>query len=287
VDVSLMMAGEQEHPIACDFIDIKVSGNYLPRVPLLILPHFLPDLPIYLVWDENPTQENPISQEMEKYASRIIFDSESAQNLQQFAKSLLKHKESYPSLDIADLNWARSEGWRELFADTFHSPERLEVLEKTQKIEIIYNKVETPAFCHTRIQPIYLQGWLSSQLNWKFIKGILEKEKLHFTYESPSGTVDVYLTPMTLSQKASSGMIFDVELISRDQDSFSFKRNRELLHQIDIQIATKDQCELPSQFLFTKGVSGRSLIREIYHRGTSSSFLKLLERLSTLDSSLC
>src|SRR5262249_6423514 len=69
--------GEQELKIFCEIIQIEVSGKLIERVPFLILPHILPDLPVYLLWTQDPSLENAVLPHLEPLANRIIFDSES------------------------------------------------------------------------------------------------------------------------------------------------------------------------------------------------------------------
>ena len=44
--------------ISCDRININCTPKYLNRVPYIVLPHFVPDLPSYLLWGQDPSQEN-------------------------------------------------------------------------------------------------------------------------------------------------------------------------------------------------------------------------------------
>lgn len=135
----------------------------------MILPHILPDLPIYLVHADDPTNENPVAEKLEHLAHRIIFDSEAACDLPAYAKAVLSHNERCHA-DVADLNWARTEGWRQLFASVFKGRECLEDIRHAKRIQIRYNSLETDYLCHTNVQSIYLQGWLAVQLGWTLKK---------------------------------------------------------------------------------------------------------------------
>ena len=117
----------------------------------------------YVLWANDPTQKDPIAKHMHKLATRIIFDSESCSDLNHFAKTAL----SIPDKPVADLNWARIEGWRVLLSNLYRTPDRLNVLRKAQKIHITFNSHITPFFTHTRIQALYLQAWLASCLGWE------------------------------------------------------------------------------------------------------------------------
>ena len=84
--VSVVIPKAEESTVACDQIDIGVAGSELERVPFLLLPHILPDLPIYLLWAEDPSQPHPLFSPLIRLATRIIFDSESADNLLSFSR---------------------------------------------------------------------------------------------------------------------------------------------------------------------------------------------------------
>lgn len=276
--VSVMTGAKGESDVVCDLIEIEAAGQSQIRIPFVILPQILPDLPIYVVWAEDPSQDNPLSQQLEKLATRIIFDSESTDDLPAFAKALLRNQKAF-GCDIADLNWARTESWRELLSTVFYPKERLAELEQTKSIRLVYNAHETKFFCHTKIQALYLQGWLASQLNWK-LKSIAKNQ---FRYEN----VTVDLVPDT-NKDLPPGTVISLDLETTQGDHFSFGRTKDNPHQINMIFSTPEKCDIPSKYLFTKSQSGLSLVNEICHSGTSEHYLKLLLFLSQIDSSkLC
>lgn len=266
---SVMTGAQGEYDIICDLIEIEIADNGQKRIPFAILPHILPDLPIYLLWAEDPSEENPLSYQLEKLATRIIFDSEAASDLSKFAQALLKTQRQC-GCDVADLNWARTENWRELLSSTFHSQERLKQLKRTKSIQITYNSYETKFFCHTQIQAIYLQGWLASQLNWRLRSAT--KDQLRYQ------DVTVDLTTNTNPQLP-PGTVISFDLETSDGEKFSFCRGKESPHQINMIISTPEKCDIPSKFIFTKSQSGLSLVNEICHSGTSEHYQKLLQFL--------
>jgi glucose-6-phosphate dehydrogenase assembly protein OpcA len=249
-DVSIVTGSKGEVDVVCDYIDIKATPKSQNKIPFVILPHFVPDLPIYVVWADDPCKNNPLIHEFDDWASRIIFDSETAQNLSAFATHLLNYYH-IAGCDIADLNWARTDSWRELLSTTFHSPERLEQLEKAKSMTITY----TPG---SHVQAIYLKGWLTSELNWPW---------------------DL----VTLQEKAADlppGTIASVELFTKDDDHFSFSRSAAHPFQLSMILCTPEHCEIPSTYIFSKTQAGLSLVNEICQTGTSDHFLKLLAKLS-------
>jgi glucose-6-phosphate dehydrogenase assembly protein OpcA len=272
--VSVCIPQAKESSFACDQIDIGVAGPNLERAAELVLPHLLPDLPIYLLWAEDPSSPPPHFAPLANLATRIIFDSESADNLLAFSKSILRLK-SERGADVADLNWARTEGWRDLIASLFDAKERRKSLAQIKKLRIIYNARETEFFCHLKIQAMYLLGWLSSRLKWKFTQA---KKDLLFRFEGKEAKIDAEKW-----EKIGSGTILGVEIETEDGLKIEAKRLPEQYHRVKIQISTLDKCDLPYQFLLGQTATGQSLVKEICTNGTSAHYLDMLEELNQLD----
>jgi hypothetical protein len=283
--VSVMPAQKGEVDVDCDYIQIEVAGTKQSRVPFLLLPHILPDLPVFFVWGEDPLTEIPLCNQLEKFASKLIFDSESTDNLPRFAQAVLQHQERSQA-EIADLNWARLESWRDLMTSAFHPEERLKDLQKTKSIKITYNAHATAFFCHTKIQSIYLQSWLATQLNWKFKNVAAEKDALHFIYQREKGEVRITLNSEDQG-KLPAGMILHVDLITDDEHHFEFSRNPEYPSQISIIHSTPKSCDRPTHYLFEKAESGHSLVKEISRKGTSLHYVKVLQAITKMEGSLC
>ncbi|NGX50249.1 MAG: hypothetical protein K1060chlam2_00090 [Chlamydiae bacterium] len=276
--VSVLTADEGENEIACDMIKVDVSRSYLPRVPFVILPHILPDLPIYLVYADDPTEANPIAEQLEHLANRIIFDSESACDLPAFAQAVLAHKKNCQA-DVADLNWARIEGWRQLFANIFKSSDELERLKQATAITIHYNARESDTLCHTNIQSIYLQAWVATVLRWKLTKVGREGDSQIFSYEK----VKISLHPAIL-EELSPGRILSIEIETESGHHYSFKRDAKCPHYVMIEKSSAEFCSLPVQYILDKDISGQSLVKEICHKGTSSHYTNMLAQLAGLNS---
>ncbi len=284
--VSVMTADEGEFEIVCDLIEVEVCSKDHPRIPFVILPHILPDLPIYLVHADDPSFENPIAEKLEHLADRIIFDSEAACDLPAFANAVLSHNLRCGA-DVADLNWARIEGWRQLFANVFKSPEELERLKHADKISISFNSKETDYLCHTNIQSVYLQAWIAVQLGW-ILKKVTSKEKhLMFYYESEFGKIESVIIPDS-SEEVSPGRPLLIEIETNQEYRYSFKRNLNFPHHVMIKKSSPEFCSLPTNYVLNKDVSGQSLVKEIFHKGTSLHYTRVLQLLSNIkNESLC
>lgn len=257
--------------IACDYIDIGVSGPDIEKVPHLILPHLIPDLPISLLWTEDPCQPHPLFDPLSKWAHRIIFDSESADSLLAFSQKVLQLRAT-TGIDTADLNWARIEGWRDLIASLFRSGEHLHQI---QDIRICYNERQTESFCHLKVQSLYLLSWMASRLNWKLKKA---DKNLRFTFEQQKGEIHA-----TLWEKLGSGTIISVDLATQGGQLYQCARIPTQYHRVSIQISSSEKCELPYQYLLGQTAAGHSLIKEIIMKGTSPHYLQMLATLAQLD----
>lgn len=284
-EVSILSSSKGEFDVACDYIRVEASAKANQRVPFVVLPHILPDLPIYLVWGEDLCQADPLCYQLEQFAGRLIVDSESTDNLPRFAQCLLDHFEKSGS-DIADLNWARMEDWREMFSMAFYSKDSLNQIQRSKTIAITYNAQETAFFCHTHIQALYLQAWLACQLGWNLLKMQEQKGVSQLSYSAPHGTIEVTLRAAQHTNLP-PGLILSAEIATMDQEHFMFERNLEVLHQMSCVHSTPDKCDLPFRYIFAKAESGHSLVKEICRRGTSEHFLKVLNFVKNMEGQAC
>ncbi len=247
-------ATSEAEGIACDMIEIAAPSSLLHKIPFLILPHFLPDLPIYLLWAESPAQHPALHKELRKWATRLIYDSEVSDSLSDFCTTLISESSTR---EVADLNWARTENWRELIAATFYSPARLASLQGAKKVEIYYNNFETPFFCHTQIQALYLEAWLTTCLKWKPTITLLPQE----------------------NRDLAPGTVISMDIVCQDQYHYAFSRDPDHPHQVRTIICDEDKCDIPSRFIFSKAQTGLSLVNLIYHPDPSTHFPKVLQYL--------
>jgi len=253
--------------IACDYIDIGVSGSEIEKVPFLILPHLIPDLPITLLWTENPSTPNPLFTPLTKLSNRTIFDSESADNLIKFANQTLAFKK-----ETADLNWARIEGWRDLISSIFRNEKDLDQI---QDVRITYNSRVTESFCHTQVQSLYFLSWLAGRLKWNFQN--MTKD-LHFSFENKNAEIHP-----ALWEQIGSGTILSVDIATKDGRLFQCARDPVEYHHVMIHQSSSEKCELPYRYILGTTASGHSLTQEIMNQGTSSHFIEMLKNLIKMN----
>lgn len=274
---SVVSAEEGEHVTECDMFDIYASAKQVQRVPFLIIPQLVSDLPIFMLWGTDLVDENNILSDLDKYADRVIVDSESTDNLQIFSQKILEAQKN-TRLEVIDLNWARMSGWRDVIGKVFNNQERFHTLETSDRIEIVYNGIENSFFHHSETQAIYLQSWLATKLGWKFDQ-LKRKEGIsEVTYKKDQRSIEVSLKPGTFQERA-PGSIFSLYLRSPEGYEYSINR-KQGSHLVVVQHSSQEVCQLPFS-LYLRGTSHNfSLFREIFYSDTHREYEEILKTLS-------
>lgn len=271
---------EGETSFACDQITIQVAGKHIERVPFLVSPHFVPDLPIYLLWGQDPTVENQVLPSFEPYASRLIFDTECTKDLRQFSNTMLtKMKEL--DYDIRDMHWGMTGPWRDVITQVFNSPDRILDLNSSQKIVIEYNHLHTGYFHHSEMQAIYLQAWLSVQLGWKVDQLSKDGDDISFLYEHEKGHCQIILQRKE-SKELQSGAILSVSVKCQEATTFVLKRE-ETLRKVVVYITNWNVCQLPFTLPLPNLKHGFNFMKEIFYERTSKHYRNMLQQLASAN----
>jgi glucose-6-phosphate dehydrogenase assembly protein OpcA len=271
-DIARVNGGQQ-----CDQIRINAAKDNIEQVPYTLLSNLVPDLPVYLIWGENPATKNPLLPELMKLATRIIYDSECTSNLKQFCQDILTNLLNQ-NIDFMDIDWALIRGWREVIAKTFDNPEKLEMLNRSKTLQIFYNEIPSVFINHFSTRAYYLQGWLAGQLGWKFSKQTPENI---LTYNIDKTEINVEfkieqnsnLAPGTISKVIFKTSQSEEIVISKIQDQ----------SMVLVHITRGDNCELPFSFRLPDFERGLSFIKEIFYYRTSEQYKKMLEVLQQID----
>lgn len=265
--------------MVCDEINIEASTDQLARVPFLILPYFVPELPIYFIWGQDPTQENSVLSHLQKYATRLIFDSDTAEDFHHFSQMMLERLK-LPKPEIMDINWARIGGWRELLAQTFDNLERIQQLASTRTLKILYNNRPTSIFAHSGTQALYLQAWLAAQLKWRFerIERKSQKTLIYYHYEDHS--ILVTLQPQ-LHEDLPPNEILAIEISGEEQYLCTMERRTDT--QVVVNCSTQYQCLLPFTLTLTNIRSGRNFMQEVLYQKPSEHYVHMLSLISHIE----
>lgn len=261
-------------------ICVTATGEGLDRVPFLIFPHLIPDLPIYLFWSEDLTKDAQVLPFLKGLATRIIIDSENTEDLQQFSQSILKQLDSSPT-ELVDMNWVRIAGWRQIISRAFDSKDRVNLLRKATSIRIVYNDLYDPHFSQPKTQAIYLQAWLSSCLGWNFEKARMGKEKTILYYVNEDAIpIRIDLEPQ-LRKDLPPEEIIEVEI--SDPKNYDCIFSRKNISEIGVKASNQYQCLLPFTLLLPNLQSGRSFMQEIFYQRISNQYPKVLKMISQLN----
>lgn len=257
--------------IFCEIIRITLHPSLSERVPSLVLPHVLPDLPIYLLWTEDPSIENVIFSSLEPFANRLIFDSEVSLDLQAFSKTILALK-SHLHCQVSDLNWSAIAGWRKIIASFFQGkPISLEKIE-TLKITSYQSNGASCA---------YLQAWLASKLKWKFQNIQTQKNRTVISYDRANVVLEYIENPLD-PFKLPSGTLLDVEIQSTYQKEHRIFKRDPSSRQIYCQYSNEKECQLPTTSLLPGALEGQEIIEEIFYSPLTPSYMEMLQTLSEI-----
>jgi glucose-6-phosphate dehydrogenase assembly protein OpcA len=278
--VSSETIDEGDLQIFCEIIRIEVAGALRERVPFIIIPQILPDLPVYLLWTQDPATENAILPYLEPLADRIIFDPESTHDLQRYAHGVISLLHRF-HCGIGDLNWSATSGWRQLFTQVFDTFDSFINLVQSQIIRIHYNKNPSEFHKHTEIEAAYLQAWIASRLNWKFETIELNEGNIRLVYRRPTNKVVILLIPQEVTS-LNPGAIVDIEIeCEKNKAHYVFKRHPQS-RQVFIQYSDKDRCDIPF-CSYLPGVSeGKEIIEEIFYPSTGPHYREMLDVITRI-----
>lgn len=261
-----------ENAHSCDQLDIRVSSSSLSKIPFVVLPHLIPDLPIYLVWGEDPVSDLPILSQLQKLATRFIYDSGCAKNFPAFSQKILDKIDRLP-IDFMDIAWAKIAGWRYVIAQAFHSREKLDFLRRCHQILIKYTPPDD-------IEAVFLQGWLAAQLQWKFQSLTSDEHIQTIHYTNDSHNLGVTLFPQerpTLRQ----GRIFEIALESVDQTTITLSL-AEKQAKVMVYLSTPEKCALPYSFPITDLEKRHHAMKEIFYHRATHHYHHLLQLLGEI-----
>ncbi|ADI38490.1 putative uncharacterized protein [Waddlia chondrophila 2032/99] len=251
------------------------SPENLSKIPFIVLPRLVPDLPVYLLWGDDLTAENPILPKLEKLATRLIFDTESTANLQTFAQKMLNKVETL-NTEFMDISWAEIAGWRDVIAQVFNTKSQLDYLRQCNYIHIKYNQLQDEYINHDSVQAIYLQGWLAAQLEWTF-KTIEEIDgEHHIEYHGRK----VVLTPQK-RRTLNPGIIFEISCID-DRNLKTTLTFADQQSKVMIYISTPDHCDVPYSLQLQAMQTGATAMKEMFYFRPSHHYRKMLQTIGKI-----
>lgn len=277
VNHTIQSIGSGSNRVCFDLFTIDSSPNQLHKVPFLILPNILPDLPVYVLLGHDPTQDRVILPQLQKYASRIVFDCETIDNVQRFSERMLAFMQDEHT-DFIDVNWARTKAWREVMARAFNDAEKLAQLHDSKNIQISFAGRTIHPQPKDEIQAIYLQAWLAAQLGWNLLRVEKEDGHLRIAYGSEQYPLQISIIPKD-TDALESGAIFSIEVLTHNDSHFLISHEREPQH-VAVHASNPERCEMPYTLYLSNFQKGTSLVNEIFYQPLSEHYLNMLQALN-------
>lgn len=273
VDVLEKCFSKEDVPLVCDQIRIISSESQLPRVLFLLWANFVPDLPIYLLWAQDPLADKVIFPNLQSIATRLIFDIGGSVSLQQFSKNILSIKNSL-SIELMDVQWALLSSWRNAFAHVFDTEASIKSLRHTENIHIYYTSTEEHSFYDHEVLALYLIGWLSAKLHWSPSEQYSHEKQRGLLFVNEGKEINVNLHSQ-VNKTLPPGTITEIEILCEGQQTFSFVYNA-TLNRVLIHIASEEKCELPISLPLAVQRRGFTFLKELMYANLNRDYFDML-----------
>lgn len=266
-----------ENRVLCDQITIEASHNQCAKIPFLILPYIQPDLPIYILLGHDPATDQIVLPQIQKYANRVIFDTETVDNFNRFSGHILDYLKISPN-DIIDMNWTRTKAWRDVLAQAFNSSELLGQLAQSKMIQITYASIPNQKTQRQDIQAIYLQAWLAAKLKWNLLSIEKSEGGLRISYKYDHVSVTVSLVPKD-TDILEPGAIFSFEVMTHGDYHFLIAHENDN-KLVKVHASNPERCEMPYTLFLTNYQNGPSLVSEVLYHPPSEHYKSMLQILT-------
>ena len=150
--------------LCCEEVRLRAAGKFTPELPSATLPLLVPDLPVFLWWDDKLGAHDNLWTELSRSSDRLILDSLDFPLSELAMVAQLCQSNSSDSLGVSDINWARLTSWRALLASFYDVRAYRPALDSLQSITVNYVAPESTRALAP--QSVLISGWLASRLGW-------------------------------------------------------------------------------------------------------------------------
>ena len=277
VGQGVQMAGTAGIRVLCDLITIDVSASQFHKIPFLILPHIVPDLPLYVLEGQDPSHQTELLQQLEKHTQRFIFENDTIDTYSQFARQLLALMKTKRA-EFIDLNWSRTKAWREVLARVFYNAELLRQAARSKMIQISYVEPPEHQIVNCEAQAIYVQAWLASKLGWTFVSIEKEEAYIRVSYKTDHIPIAVSLVPKD-TEILSPGSIFSFEVMTHDDSHFLIAHENDS-KLVKVHGSNPERCEIPYTIFLANYQNGPALVNEILYQPLERHYIETLQFLA-------
>lgn len=277
---SFQAVGTGSGKVLCEVVTIEASSSQTHKIPFLILPNILPDLPVYILLGHDPSND-PILQSIHRYATRTLFDVDTFDSFPSFAERILALlQKASCTADLIDMNWARTRAWRDSIALAFNTEESLKQLARAKTIQLSY--VASPDMqsdkTHIEIQAIYVQAWIAAKLNWTLLSVEREAKNIRINYKYDHVSVSVSCVPKD-TPILPPGSIFSFEVMTHDDYHFLIAHENDP-KIVRVHASNPERCEMPYSIFLPNFQNGPALVSELFHQIPSDHYKAALKELT-------
>lgn len=217
VSMRCRLLGSSGKQICGEQVTIEAGGPLVETAATAVAPLLVPDVPVFLWWNDIPHYDDKLFDRLSQMADRIIIDSAAFDHpyddLLRLAQTISGESRS---LRFSDLNWGRLTSWRTLLASFWDVPDYRPLLDEIDRVEIKYR---SPKDAPEAIAPraLLLAGWLASRLNWEVAGKVNDDSAEGSGWNLSAGELGILLSfqpDKTAGQ--SDGMISSVTLGARN-----------------------------------------------------------------------
>ena len=262
--------------ISCDLLTIEASSDQVHKLPFLIIPELLADLPTFLLCSEPPFALPTAFHMLNRYIHRTIFDVNDISNYSSFFKSLAEYVKTSP---VIDLNWTRLEPWRTTLYRLFQHEDKWRNLYQLNKIDIRYIRRTPKHGTSAERQAMLLQAWLACRLGWEVDSCDFKEDRIAISYKNKEHhSFTLQLLPAE-SHFLEEGMVESIEMETSDELHYLITYELDDKH-IVIHSSSKDRCSIPYSFFVGNLSRGGALPLELFQPCQSAHYLPTIEFLA-------
>jgi glucose-6-phosphate dehydrogenase assembly protein OpcA len=233
VSASSQLEGRSKKPeLCCEEVTLVARGHFSSELPSAVTPLLVPDLPIFLWWQDLRRLNDDTFRPLSLAADRLVIDSVdlAAMNLSLEAVERLFSRKTKEVLAVSDINWARLTSWRALLANFYDVSEYRPALEDLERVTIEYVAPESDAN-GIAVQALLIAGWLASRLQWN-LSSDTSADNTHIFLARRQDGGEITLELKRLERPAiKPGRLAKIELLAkREEASFVVKRADNGLH---------------------------------------------------------
>ncbi len=159
-------SGKGGKQICGEQVTLEASGAIVETVASAVAPLLVPDVPVFLWWQDIPHYADKLFNRLTEMADRVVIDSIKFDNPHEDLLRLAKMLNERPDLNLSDLNWGRLTSWRTLVASFWDVPAYRQHLDRIERVRIGYDQ---PDVAPGEIAPkaLLALGWMAKALKWE------------------------------------------------------------------------------------------------------------------------